>query len=128
MEPVLELELEGGADAPARARAALRTLNGELGDLYEDVSLLVSELVTNAVVHAKSKVVRLVVLFKARQDFRVEVASAGPLWEPPAEPRPGPLGGFGFFFVEQLAQDWGIVREGPETRVWFDVAPGAGSG
>jgi anti-sigma regulatory factor (Ser/Thr protein kinase) len=95
----------------------------DLGDLRNDVLLLVSELVTNAVVHAKAEAIWLSVACKARKAIRVEITAPGPLWEPPAEPRPGPLGGFGFFFVDQLAQDWGVAREDGETRVWFEVAP-----
>jgi anti-sigma regulatory factor (Ser/Thr protein kinase) len=39
-------------DAPARIRAAVTALNDGLGEKSEDVRLLATELVTNAVVHA----------------------------------------------------------------------------
>src|SRR6185503_15724824 len=52
MDESLSLTMKGGMEAPARARAALVALNGGLGERSEDVRLLVSEVVTNAVVHA----------------------------------------------------------------------------
>jgi anti-sigma regulatory factor (Ser/Thr protein kinase) len=115
--------LNGGPDAPRRARKALLPLEKQLGVLCHDVLLLVSELVTNAVVHAKADAIRLSVVAKQRDDIRVEVTAAGPLWEPPMEPRPGPLGGFGFFFVDQLAKDWGVTSKAGLSQVWFEVAP-----
>jgi anti-sigma regulatory factor (Ser/Thr protein kinase) len=52
MQESLTLTTKGGKDAPARVRAALTALNGGLGEKSEDVRLLATELVTNAVVHA----------------------------------------------------------------------------
>ena len=47
----VNLTISGGREAPARVRAALVALNGSLRGIREDVRLLVTELVTNAVVH-----------------------------------------------------------------------------
>src|SRR5690242_21129832 len=88
--PLLEVRLAGGPDAPARARASLKGLSDQLGRLYDDVLLLVSELVTNAVVHAHAEAISLLVVAKDPCDIRVELISPGPQWEPPIEPRPGP--------------------------------------
>jgi anti-sigma regulatory factor (Ser/Thr protein kinase) len=125
MQPLLEVCLKGGPEAPTRARNALSVL--ELGEACEDIVLLVSELVTNAVVHAEAEAIRLAVLMKDRKEVRVEITAPGPLWEPAAEPRPGPLGGFGFFFVDQLANDWGIQSSQGESQVWFEIARQAAS-
>jgi anti-sigma regulatory factor (Ser/Thr protein kinase) len=123
-EPLLEIRLRGGHDAPSCARQALGAVETQLADRCEDISLLVSELVTNAVVHAGADAIRLSVRSgEPREDIRVEVTAPGPVWELPAKPLPGPLGGFGFFFVDQLAKDWGVVSEEDETRVWFEIAP-----
>ena len=123
MRPLLDVRLDGGPDAPSEARSALRRLEVELGGLSEDVALLVSELVTNAVVHAKADAIQLSVLPRPPDNVRVEVTAPGPLWEPPIKPRPGPLGGFGFFFVDRLAQDWGVVSKERESQVWFEISP-----
>jgi len=123
-EPLLEIRLRGGQDAPSCARQALGAVETQLADRCEDISLLVSELVTNAVVHAKADAIWLSVRSgPAREDIRVEVTAPGARWELPAKPLPGPLGGFGFFFVDQLAKDWGVASEEGETRVWFEIAP-----
>ena len=50
MQPLLEVRLKGGPEAPTRARNALSVL--QLGEACEDIVLLVSELVTNAAKHA----------------------------------------------------------------------------
>jgi anti-sigma regulatory factor (Ser/Thr protein kinase) len=125
VQPLLEVSLDGGPDAPRRARKALLPLEKQLGALCHDVLLLVSELVTNAVVHANADPILLSVTARQRDDIRVAVTASGPLWEPPVEPRPGPLGGFGFFFVDQLANDWGVTSKEGESQVWFEVAPHA---
>jgi anti-sigma regulatory factor (Ser/Thr protein kinase) len=123
MRSLLDIRLDGGSDAPQEARDALRPLKKQVGSLSEDVALLVSELVTNAVVHAKADTVWLRVLPMPPDDVRVEVTSPGPLWDLPVKPRPGPVGGFGFFLVQQLARDWGVVKCEKGTQVWFEISP-----
>ena len=51
----LDLTINGGHSAPVRARIALRAFNGSLGERREDVQLLISELVTNAVRHSRAQ-------------------------------------------------------------------------
>jgi anti-sigma regulatory factor (Ser/Thr protein kinase) len=121
VQRILAVRIAGGPDAPRRARSALHALDGQLGSLSKDVALLVSELVTNAVTHAKAQVVGLCVL-RLDGDLRVEITAPGPAFEPPAGPRPDYRGGFGFHLIAQLAKDWGVAREASETRVWFEVA------
>src|SRR2546425_10130007 len=52
MDDELTLQFAGGKDAPVRARYALLALDGALADVRDTVRLLVSELVTNSVLHA----------------------------------------------------------------------------
>jgi hypothetical protein len=44
---------------------------------------------------------------------------------PISGPTPGQPGGWGLFFTEQLADRWGIDRDGGFTTVWLekDLAP-----
>ena len=75
----------------------------------EDVLLVVSELVTNACLHAGGPEE----LFLACDDkvIRVEVSDRGTGQPAPRTPhRAGRPGGHGMFIVQRLCLDWGVVR------------------
>jgi anti-sigma regulatory factor (Ser/Thr protein kinase) len=122
MEETLQLRLAGGTDAPRRARSALSALNGTLSDLHEEVKLLVSELVTNSVVHAGAGSDGLLELRLAvsPEQVRAELIDPGPGFRPPSVlPEPGAGGRFGLFLVERFATRWGT--ESDPARVWFEI-------
>jgi anti-sigma regulatory factor (Ser/Thr protein kinase) len=111
----LRLQLVPDEHAPATARRALREL--PLGERKDDVLLLASELVTNAVVHAtrgSGEPIELVAACE-RDRTRVEVRDRGPGFA--ADPRLG----HGLRLVEAATDRWGIEHDG-ETRVWFELA------
>jgi anti-sigma regulatory factor (Ser/Thr protein kinase) len=119
----LNLSLPPAVDAPQRARSEAEALALE-GRTREDVTLLVSELVTNCVVHADLAPGQNIDLTLSRRDgtVRVEVRDRGRGFAATLvrsdEDDPG--SGFGLFIVEQLADRWGIER-GAQTCVWFEV-------
>jgi integral membrane sensor domain MASE1/anti-sigma regulatory factor (Ser/Thr protein kinase) len=121
----LAVELEPSPQCPAEARRALAPLAAALDtQAYLDLSLLVSELVTNSVRHARLRPRDLVRLQVALADrvVRVEVSDPGEgfgadVREPVAR---GP-GGWGLFLTERLADRWGIDREGGWTTVWLEM-------
>jgi anti-sigma regulatory factor (Ser/Thr protein kinase) len=122
MRALLTARLDGGVDAPTRARSELRRLHGRLGDAYEDCELLVSELVTNAVRHADADVIEMTVA-GANSTVRVEVAAPGPPIEKEAvQHARASDGGYGFALVERLAERWGISNNDDATCVWFEMA------
>ena len=87
----IAVELEPGPGCPADARAALAPLVGALAtQVYSDMRLLVSELVTNSVRHARllpGDRIRLQVELSERV-FRVEVSDPGEGFGPSiSEPR-----------------------------------------
>jgi hypothetical protein len=93
----------------------------------EDVLLVVSELVTNACLHAGGPdELRLHYTPKA---IRLEVADGGagdPALRNPH--RAGRPGGHGMFIVQRLCLDWGVVRHvdgRPGKTVWAELAPPA---
>lgn len=119
----LEIELSRGRGAPGQARRALRRLDGRLSaGERSTLTLLVSELVTNAVLHADGAggVVRLRV--EVSDDaVHVAVADAGSGFvKRPPVPREGGRGGYGLFLVEQMASRWGVERGGG-AEVWFEL-------
>ena len=129
------IELEPGPRSPSDAREALSPLMDLLTTkVYSDLRLLVSELVTNSVRHARLQAgdrVRLRVALSDRV-VRIEVSDPGEGFSAPIPgPTPGLPGGWGLFFAEQLADRWGIDRDGGFTTVWLekDLNPlGADSG
>jgi anti-sigma regulatory factor (Ser/Thr protein kinase) len=104
--------------SPDSVSAARRLVNVHTTSLRaqqrQDAALMVSELVTNAVVHGVGGIwLRIDV---AADAVRIEVADEGNVALAPS-PEPGAHGGWGLRIVEQLADDWGVL-EG-STKVWF---------
>jgi hypothetical protein len=88
----------------------------------EDVLLVVSELVTNACLHAEGPdEMRLTCDNKV---IRVEVSDGGAGQPAPRTPhRAGRPGGHGMFIVQRLCLDWGVVRTpgGAGKKVWAEL-------
>jgi anti-sigma regulatory factor (Ser/Thr protein kinase) len=116
------------APAPTAATMARTEVTKRLAALLgkralEDVRLLVTELITNALRHGSLKPgdhvsVRASV---GHGVIRIEVTDPGRSGT--VAPRdPGPRGGgYGLFLVEQLAKRWGVERHGG-TTVWCELA------
>ncbi|TMK40255.1 MAG: ATP-binding protein [Actinobacteria bacterium] len=114
--PTVSLVLPATPAAPAAARRAL--VGGGLDpDLEHTVSLLVSELVTNAFTHARPLRGIAVQAFLNRDYARVEVRDTGQGFEPQAA---GFRAGLGLRLVDKLTRTWG-VENGHYTCVWFEV-------
>jgi anti-sigma regulatory factor (Ser/Thr protein kinase) len=120
----MSFELAGGPYAVTAARLALAEIDEMLDESQAfDVRLLVSELVTNSVQHAKVGPDESIALKLAIDPaaVRVEISDSGPGFEPP--PDPGEVErdrGWGLFFVSQLASRWG-VEPGDDACVWFEI-------
>jgi hypothetical protein len=75
----------------------------------EDVLLVVSELVTNACLHAEGPEELRIACDK--KVLRIEVSDRGAGQPAPRTPhRAGRPGGHGMFIVQRLCLDWGVVR------------------
>jgi anti-sigma regulatory factor (Ser/Thr protein kinase) len=118
-------ELRGGAEAPGVARAAIgRVLQGRLPDAQRrNTLLLVSEVVTNSVLHggaAASEAVTLSVNVTPDR-VRVEVGDPEGGFVPPEYPNdPLRLRGRGLPMIHSLARAWGVGSP-PGGRVWFEM-------
>jgi anti-sigma regulatory factor (Ser/Thr protein kinase) len=117
--------LSGGVDAPWVARRAIAEHAPTLPPtLQDELSLLVTELVSNAVLHGGAADDRAVqVEFRRDTDrIRVEVLAPGTAFEPPATPTNGDSsGGWGLFLVDQIAERWGVSAAASGTCVWFEL-------
>ena len=108
---------------PRTPREARRLLRHYLaphasGEIAEAVVLAVSELVTNAVEHAGTRVE-----LRAGVDagcLRIEVADGSGDLPRETEPRPGTVGGRGLRLVQQLADRWDVTTTATGKTVWFE--------
>jgi anti-sigma regulatory factor (Ser/Thr protein kinase) len=104
--------------SPDSVRTARRLLDAHAGTLRPqqrtDAALMVSELVTNALLHGSGTISLRIDL--ERDALRIEVSDEGNVALSPT-PTAGAHGGWGLRIVEELADDWGVL-EG-STRVWL---------
>jgi anti-sigma regulatory factor (Ser/Thr protein kinase) len=120
----VEHELPVAPEAAAEARHVLDDIGDAVPvEKLRDVRLLVSELVTNAVRHAKlssADVIRLV-LEVADHALRVEVHDPGGGFVP-TTPTPDPArpSGWGLYLVAELSDRWGVDSD-ETTLVWFEL-------
>jgi anti-sigma regulatory factor (Ser/Thr protein kinase) len=117
------LDIPRDERAPTAARHVLDELAPELDEAtVEDARLLLTELVTNSVLHGRGETIRVILDRRASDRLRCEVVDDGSGFLPIARPAGSDqVGGWGLHLVEQLSRDWG-VREG-STHVWFELAP-----
>ena len=124
--PSLKLELTRNGSAPLLARAAIagfcRDADSSPGTIAT-VTLLVSEVVTNAVIHPELNPPGKIGLYARleRGAIRVEVTDGGSGFSPTLR-SPDPLGGgYGLHILEKTSARWGVEAT-PHTTVWFEVA------
>jgi two-component sensor histidine kinase len=121
MPASVEDTLRAEPKAPARARAIVRQLSID-EETRRNLELIVSELVTNSVVHGETATNRTLLLKLRCEPAAVsgEVCDYGGgfEWEP-HEPELGEPGGLGLMVVDHLAERWGVRRNGG-VCVWFE--------
>ena len=121
----LTLRLNPGPQAIPAARKALDGLAGLVDrPVWEDLRLLVTELVTNGVRHGGSQRGPLGVAVRlADEKVRVEVSDSGRGFSPPSAPMPrgDGSGGWGLQLVDRVASSWGVEVD-DSTCVWFELA------
>jgi anti-sigma regulatory factor (Ser/Thr protein kinase) len=116
----LEITLDSQPESVARARqVTTQVIDGLNEQTLEDVRLIVSELVTNAVKHGPDGQVKV----RLRRDGRMirgEVEDEGTsTFGLRRKIRVGPDGGLGLHLVETLSDRWGV--EAGSSRVWFEI-------
>ncbi|QIK66306.1 PAS domain S-box protein [Nocardioides sp. HDW12B] len=106
------------AEARHAVRAALRTSLPD-PDLLDTAELCVSELVTNAVVHAGTEIDVAVVLYDG--GARVEVLDRSAHLPVPRHYVSLASTGRGLLMVDQLCTRWGVSSRVNSKTVWFEV-------
>lgn len=112
------IQLPGVEDSPARARRFLQVvLDGYPNPLIERAQLLLSELVTNAVVHGEPPVVVTVEIGPSA--LRIEVVDHGSNAPELQEASISDSHGRGLQLVAGLSEQWGIECRTGGKAVWF---------
>jgi anti-sigma regulatory factor (Ser/Thr protein kinase) len=123
--PVKHLTLRRSVQAPGLARSAMTELARELsldGSLRQTLVLLVSEVVSNAVLHSRGPRDACVGLTAeiAGDALRVTVTDAGEGFIPSERDPERADGGYGLYLLEKAASRWGVEASAP-TCVWFEL-------
>jgi serine/threonine-protein kinase RsbW len=119
-----QLALAPDPDAPAEARAVLRRFASSADpDMVEVAELLLTELVTNSLRHARFKEQDKITVELRRGEGTLKVCVRNPNGrsnlnaEELGEPR---ARGYGLHLVNKLATRWG-VEGNSVTEVWFEL-------
>ncbi len=121
----IDLKLAPEPEAVQAARHSLDRLGDSLPpEKLEDVRLVVSELVTNSVLHAglsPNEQISLTVTVSAGS-VRGRVCDPGSGFKVPLEPYPRSdlTGGWGLPIVETISDRWG-VEQNSHACVWFEI-------
>jgi anti-sigma regulatory factor (Ser/Thr protein kinase) len=113
-----------GPQAAGEGRHALDRLVGQLGEAQlGELRLLVTELLTNSVRHARTEEWITLDVELQTDAVRAVVTDCGQGFEPESRPQPhlDRPGGWGLCLVDRLADRWGVDR-GNGTAVWFEMA------
>ena len=123
----LVFELAPEPTAGSAARRELLAGNGTLpSSVRDDVLLLVTELVTNAVRHSGAGPDGLVRVELRRETdmVRVAVSDEGTGFTADAPLEPNEAGGWGLALVDRIADRWAVAPIGLGTCAWFEIAYG----
>jgi anti-sigma regulatory factor (Ser/Thr protein kinase) len=117
----ISLSLPPEAQSCAIARRAVRAFcrTNRLGHLADDAELLTSELVGNAVEHARATVGLTAQCTDVSVTVRVSDDDVAVTFPTPRAPSELAERGRGLFVVSELAGDWGVNRHGDAKSVWF---------
>ena len=127
MDKETELELPATPASVPAGRRLVRSVLVEWGldGLVDTAELLVSELVTNGIKHAKSYVH---ITVHANHVLRITVTDSRPDLLPVPLDEMSDLeadGGRGLALVATLSDDWGVHRDQQSKSIWFSLRPAA---
>lgn len=118
----VEAEFPAEASAPGRARRLLTTTLREWGlddDLVDDAALVVSELASNAVIHAASPFSISARVRSGGLRVSVEDRRRSAMALPEQELLPQPLHGLGV--IDLISSDWGVKPTKAGKLVWVEL-------
>jgi anti-sigma regulatory factor (Ser/Thr protein kinase) len=120
--------IDAQPEGPAQAR---RIIADELSALLprhtlDEIKLMVSELVTNGIVHGRREDDTTLMLdLCVNGDIRCGVLDHGPGFAARVGQSESRGAGWGLRLVERLADRWGMRCSKQQTEVWFECATGS---
>lgn len=119
----LQVTLPSGEGSVRLARQVTRDVlaRWRLAHMEDTAVLLVSELVTNAVRHARDTHAIALDLEIGDTWLRIEVQDADPCWPHRRTPGRFDESGFGLVLVDGLAADWGVRETATGKAVWAEL-------
>jgi signal transduction histidine kinase len=115
----LDLPATTGAPRAARHFTVDTLRRWRVDGAIETAELVVSELVTNALRHARTR--SRLELSETAGCLRIEVVDFGRGGAVKADPDLSDLGGRGLMLVEAMTQRWGARHDGTEHLVWCEI-------
>lgn len=118
-----QLDLAHDVTSPRAARRFVSATLGDWGFTDETVErsqLLVSELVSNAVLHGEGPITLTISSMRAAL-IRVEVSNRGEAQLVNRRAQRDDLSGRGLQLIDDLAVEWGSHTNDGHTIVWFDL-------
>ncbi len=110
------------AASSARAFTKETLAQWNLSESEETAILLVSELVSNVIRHARGKDGSLQLHLRSNADaLRIEVSDSDPRLPEPRTPGDLDESGFGLVLIEALSAKWGSYRDCSGKTVWAEV-------
>ena len=116
--------LDANPSVPEARQFVAESLGSVPPDVRSTAMLLVSELATNAIVHATSTFEVAITYPTPSGRVRIEVTDIDETHPAPLHPPPNVPHGRGLLLVGNLADEWGILRRTgrPGKTVWFELA------
>jgi hypothetical protein len=122
----VEIELPCEPRSPGRARRLLEPFRQHLGEpRFEDLRLLVSELVTEAIGALANARSERITVRAERDGERVRASvenGTGTFFLPSVAPSPGDAG-WSVYLVQLVSDAWGLRRDRDSATVWLEVSP-----
>jgi anti-sigma regulatory factor (Ser/Thr protein kinase) len=120
LEACLDLDPDPDQVTVVRAFVKATLQDWEMADRIDDTTLVASELVTNAILHARTPL-RVVLQVRDLDVVRVEVTDDNPRSPVRAPDDGGATTGRGLHVVAGAATNWGTHTEGTGKTVWAEL-------
>jgi anti-sigma regulatory factor (Ser/Thr protein kinase) len=116
--------LDTNPSVPEARQFVVEALGSVPADVRSTAALLVSELATNAIIHATSNFEVAITYPTPSGRVRIEVTDVDETQPTPLQPTPNVPHGRGLLLVANLSDEWGILRQTgrPGKTVWFELA------
>lgn len=116
----IRLPMDATAASCARTFASETLERWECPQLNDEVRLVVSEVVTNAIIHARTDMT--LTLLNMGDNLQIRVSDGDSRPPKLRSANTSDTGGRGIFLVEAICSAWGVDDQPPGKVVWLDIS------